>query len=342
MLPGNMTLSDLATHMPVFSNAKKIFKVATPYSITNMTAVAFSNETYVEAVLNSTVWIAGMKRTLRRGYITSDWTIQNSMMLPDLILMSGFPYNLTGDELKAKLPEKHRKGIEAVQVFSEKGVAVVLVPNREDFLYILDHTNFTIDGKEPTLNAANLVWDLRDFSRDEDISASRFEDNDELRYSLRSIEKNAPWVRHIYIVTNGQIPNWLNLENPRVTIVTHEEIFVNKSHLPTFSSPAIEGHIHQIPGLSDKFIYMNDDVMFGREVWPDDFFSYSTGQKVYLTWPVPNCQEGCPSTWIRDGYCDKACNNSECEWDGGDCNGVHIAITQEFSDQYLNVKYLDM
>ena len=43
--------------------------------------------------------------------------------------------------------------------------------------------------------------------------------------------------------------------------------------------------------------------------------------QVYLTWPVPNCQEGCPSSWIKDGYCDKACNNSECEWDGGDCAG---------------------
>ena len=36
---------------------------------------------------------------------------------------------------------------------------------------------------------------------------------------------------------------------------------------------------------------------------------------------MPNCQEGCPSSWIKDGYCDKACNNSECEWDGGDCLG---------------------
>ena len=48
--------------------------------------------------------------------------------------------------------------------------------------------------------------------------------------------------------------------------VTHEEIFVNKSHLPTFSSPAIEAHIHRIPGLSQNFIYFNDDVMFGKEV----------------------------------------------------------------------------
>lgn len=54
------------------------------------------------------------------------------------------------------------------------------------------------------------------------MSASRFEDNEELRYSLRSIEKHAPWVRNIFIVTNGQIPSWLNLDNPRVTIVTHQ------------------------------------------------------------------------------------------------------------------------
>ena len=58
--------------------------------------------------------------------------------------------------------------------------------------------------------------------QDEDVSASRFEDNEELRYSLRSIERHAPWVRNIFIVTNGQIPSWLNLDNPRVTIVTHQ------------------------------------------------------------------------------------------------------------------------
>ena len=55
---------------------------------------------------------------------------------------------------------------------------------------------------------------------------------------------------------------------------------MNKSHLPTFSSPAIEAHLHRIPGLSDKFIYLNDDVMFGKEVWPDDFYTHSHGQKV--------------------------------------------------------------
>ena len=49
--------------------------------------------------------------------------------------------------------------------------------------------------------------------------------------------------------------------------------------------------------------------------------SFLYSMQIYLTWPVPNCQDGCPQSWIKDGYCDKACNNSECEWDGGDCAG---------------------
>lgn len=104
-----------------------------------------------------------------------------------------------------------------------------------------------------------------------------------------------------------------------ITIVTHEQIYSNKSHLPTFSSPSIETHLHRIKGLSDKFLYLNDDVMFGREVWPDDFFTRGRGQKVYLSWPVPQCNDGCPANWIGDGYCDLACNVSSCDWDGGDC-----------------------
>nr|CAD7442666.1 unnamed protein product [Timema bartmani] len=104
----------------------------------------------------------------------------------------------------------------------------------------------------------------------------------ELRYSLRSLEKFAPWIRHVFLVTNGQIPYWLNLDNPRLTLVTHEEIFVNLSHLPTFSSPAIETHIHRIHGLSQKFLYLNDDVMLGKEVWPEDFETFAKGQKKLL------------------------------------------------------------
>ena len=44
--------------------------------------------------------------------------------------------------------------------------------------------------------------------------------------------------------------------------------------------------------------------------------------QVYLSWPVPYCAEGCPPNWITDHYCDQACNNSMCDWDGGDCEGA--------------------
>lgn len=159
--------------------------------------------------------------------------------------------------------------------------------------------------------------DLEDVS--EEISSSRFQDNSELQYSIRSIERFAPWVRKIYIVTNGQIPSWINLDHPRLQIVPHSDIFLNTSHLPVFSSPAIEANLHRIPGLSKKFIYLNDDVMFGTPIWPEDFYTHAKGQKAYLAWPVPNCVEACPSNWVGDKYCDQACNNIECEWDGGDC-----------------------
>ena len=178
-----------------------------------------------------------------------------------------------------------------------------------------------------SLSSARIVWESLhnpqniDLANDlGDYSSNRFHDNEELRFSIRSVLKFAPWVRRIFIVTNGQIPNWLDLSNPRVTIVPHYQIFRNLSHLPTFSSPAIESHLHRIPGLSKKFLYMNDDVMFGKPVFPEDFYSITKGQKVYLSWPVPNCRDGCPPSWIGDGYCDSACNNTECERDGGDCN----------------------
>lgn len=57
-------------------------------------------------------------------------------------------------------------------------------------------------------------------------------DNEELRYSLRSIEKYAPWVNHIYLVTNGQIPYWLNTSHPRLSVITHVR---KPSHPPEIS-----------------------------------------------------------------------------------------------------------
>ena len=152
---------------------------------------------------------------------------------------------------------------------------------------------------------------------------NRFIDNEELRYSLRSVEMYAPWVRHVWIVTNGQVPAWLNLSNPHVSVVTHADIFRNATHLPSFSSPAIEANLHRIPGLASRFVYLNDDVMFAQPVFPDDFATRGGGQKIFLSWGIPPCADGCQGAWLGDGYCDAACNVSQCAFDNGDCLGPH-------------------
>lgn len=160
---------------------------------------------------------------------------------------------------------------------------------------------------------------LEECDVDSIATASRFQDNEELRYSLRSIEKFVPWARHIFIVTNGQVPHWLDVEHPRISLVTHADIYANASHLPTFSSPSIESHLHRIPGLAKNFIYFNDDVMIGRPLSRDDFYTDSAGTKVYLSWPVPLCKPGCMTNFLGDGVCDEKCNVTECNYDHGDC-----------------------
>ena len=155
-------------------------------------------------------------------------------------------------------------------------------------------------------------------------SKSRFSENDELRYSMRSVVKYAPWVRRIFLVTNGQIPHWLNLDTDYVTIITHDQIFANQTHLPTFSSVAIESHLHRIPGLSEHFLYFNDDVILNQPISYYDFVDPVAGYKIYQSWDVPQCSSECPHKWLADGFCDRPCNTVECEFDGGDCDGGKV------------------
>lgn len=100
----------------------------------------------------------------------------------------------------------------------------------------------------------------------------RFINNNELLFSMRSVAKFVPWVNHIYLITDHQIPSWLNVEHPKITLVNHDDI-LPREVLPTFNSMAIETGIHNIRGLSEHFLLANDDTFFGRKVDPDFFFS---------------------------------------------------------------------
>jgi len=117
----------------------------------------------------------------------------------------------------------------------------------------------------------------------------RFRNNGELRYSLRSLGKYAPWIRYIYIVTNGQMPEWLNRENERIRLITHSELFADCRNLPTFNSHAIELQLHRIPGLSRRFLYFNDDLFLGRPCARDTFIVNRSLQRIYFQeTPLPD------------------------------------------------------
>ena len=100
----------------------------------------------------------------------------------------------------------------------------------------------------------------------------RFRDNDELRYSLRALERYFPDCGHVYIVTDAQTPAWLQ-NSTRISIIDHQDL-IPTNKLPTFDSANIESYIHRIPKLSERYFYLNDDVFFGSPVNVSHWFSH--------------------------------------------------------------------
>ena len=131
------------------------------------------------------------------------------------------------------------------------------------------------------------LHDLAASPHSSSFQPGRFRDNGELRYSLRSLEKFAPWVRKVFIVTNGDSPTWLNVSDDRVSVIAHDLIFTRKSDIPTFNTNAIEANLHRIPDLSRRFLYFNDDVFLGRPVSVEDFVTPSGGQYLYVDHVLP-------------------------------------------------------
>ncbi|GIE99131.1 stealth family protein [Paractinoplanes rishiriensis] len=165
---------------------------------------------------------------------------------------------------------------------------------RQPFLLpALEHVDFPIDVVYTWVDGADPAWVARKNAalvengwvsvNEEAANASRYVSRDELRYSLRSLHAYAPWVRRIFLVTDDQVPEWLNVDHPQVTVVSHKEIFGTEGRLPTFNSMAIETRLHHIEGLSEHFLYVNDDVFFGQALPPGFFFTASGQTRVFLS-----------------------------------------------------------
>lgn len=105
----------------------------------------------------------------------------------------------------------------------------------------------------------------------QDASDARYRDWENLKYWFRSIELYAPWVRKIHFLTWGHIPEWLDTSNKKLNIVNHKD-YIPKEYLPTFNSHTIELNMHRIKGLSEYFVYFNDDMFINNFVTEEDFF----------------------------------------------------------------------
>ena len=136
----------------------------------------------------------------------------------------------------------------------------------------IDLVYLWVDGNDPKWKAKRNAF-IGETNENSSINCKgRYANNDELKYSLRSIEMYAPWIRKIFIVTDEQIPEWLDTNNPKIKIVDIKEILPAQS-LPCFNSCLIEHFLYRIPELSEHFLYGNDDMFINKPISPNTFFA---------------------------------------------------------------------
>lgn len=133
----------------------------------------------------------------------------------------------------------------------------------------IDFVVLWVDGNDPTWQAEKAKYSEK--TADDSNSANRFRDWGLMPYWFRAAEQFAPWVRKVHFVTCGHVPEFLNLNAPKLHHVRHED-FMPEGSLPTFSSHALEMNLHRIPGLAEHFVYFNDDMFLLRPMPEMAFF----------------------------------------------------------------------
>jgi hypothetical protein len=142
-------------------------------------------------------------------------------------------------------------------------------------------TKNKIDFVLPWVDPSDLFWQKernkydKIYNKEDKENITRFRDLNTLKYVLRSIEKHCPWYHKIYLITTGHYPEWLDISHPKIELVTHEELFIDKNALPVFNSNAIEMNLINIRNLSEKFVYLNDDMLIWKALNSDRFFKNS-------------------------------------------------------------------
>ncbi len=128
-----------------------------------------------------------------------------------------------------------------------------------------------VDMSDPKWQSKFSIYSGNKNNTKNGVSEARFRDNGFLKYWFRGVDKFAPWVRKIHFVTDGQKPEWLDENNPKINLVNHED-FIPSQFLPVYNSAVIERYMHKIPGLTEHFVYFNDDFYIIDHVQKERFF----------------------------------------------------------------------
>lgn len=148
---------------------------------------------------------------------------------------------------------------------------------------IIDAVYTWVNGSDPAWQTirqeTRKAYFLQDDSQESGF-ADRYVQHGEIQLSIRSLQRFAPWIRRIYIITMNQIPTNLPPDID-IRIIDHKDILPADA-LPTFNSFSIETALHKIPDLAEHFIYFNDDMFLGSPVSVSDFFN-EKGQSI-LPW----------------------------------------------------------
>ncbi|WP_156021851.1 stealth family protein [Streptococcus ruminantium] len=102
-------------------------------------------------------------------------------------------------------------------------------------------------------------------------SVARYRNWEIFKYWFRAVEKHAPWVNKVVLITEGHVPEWLNINHEKLLLIKHSD-YIPQEYLPTFNSNVIELNIHRIEELSEHFVLFNDDMFINKSVGPEDFF----------------------------------------------------------------------
>lgn len=157
----------------------------------------------------------------------------------------------------------------------------------------IDFVVLWVDGNDPAWQAEKSRYEGK---TDDNNGIHRYRDWGLMKYWFRSIEAYAPWVRKVHFVTWGHLPPFLDVNNPKLHIVRHED-YMPAEALPCFNSCALEMNLHRIDGLAEHFVYFNDDVFLTRPMTPGDFFSEKTGMPCAQFCEMPCCFEKEIKTW---------------------------------------------